>query len=81
MTHNRVVITDAELKGEFANTRCAGQFGDIVERRARNIEKEGVERLVGSRSADRLRSYRDVAPARTSALRTHLPRSQNSQSG
>src|SRR5437773_3153632 len=46
MTDDRVVMADAGLIAEFANAWCAGLFGDVVERRARQIEEQGVERLV-----------------------------------
>src|SRR5213593_971757 len=44
MTDDRVVMADAGLIAEFANAWCAGLFGDVVERRARQIEEQGVER-------------------------------------
>jgi hypothetical protein len=46
MTDDQVVMTDAGLIGKFVNAPRAGLFGDVVERRARQIEKDGVERLV-----------------------------------
>jgi hypothetical protein len=46
MTDDRVVVADAGLIAEFANAWCAGLSGDVVERRARQIEEQGVERLV-----------------------------------
>ncbi len=46
MTDDRVVMADAGLIAEFANPWRAGLFGDVVERRARQIEEQGVERLV-----------------------------------
>ena len=46
MTDDLVVMADAELTGEFTNARRAGLLGDAVERRARKIEMEGVERLL-----------------------------------
>ena len=46
MTDDRVVMADAELAGELTDARCAGLLGDAVERRARKIEEDGVERLV-----------------------------------
>ena len=46
MTNDRVVMADAELTGELTDARRAGLFSDTVERRARHIEKQGVERLV-----------------------------------
>src|SRR4029453_10211836 len=46
MTDNRIVMADAGLISEFANARRAGLPGDVVERRARQIEEKGVKRLV-----------------------------------
>src|SRR2546430_14630571 len=43
MTDDRVVMADTGLIGEFTDAWCAGLFGDVVERRVRQIEKEGVE--------------------------------------
>src|SRR6202040_2707852 len=46
MTDDRVVMADAELTGDLTNAQRAGLFSEAVERRARKIEKEGVEWLV-----------------------------------
>jgi hypothetical protein len=46
MTDDRLVMADAGLIAGFANRRCAGLLGDVVERGARQIEEQGVERLV-----------------------------------
>src|SRR5262245_35192841 len=46
MTDHSVVMADAGLIGEFANTRRAGLFGEVVERRARQIKEDGMVWLV-----------------------------------
>src|SRR3954447_24278749 len=46
MTDDRVVMADAELTGELTDARRAGLLSEAVERRARQIKKERVERLV-----------------------------------
>src|SRR5215218_6487989 len=38
MTDDRLVMADAGLIAGFANRRCAGLLGDVVERGARQIE-------------------------------------------
>ena len=50
MTDDRVVMAVAEPRGQLTNARCAGLLGDAVERRARKIEMERVERLVDDES-------------------------------
>src|ERR1044071_5231992 len=46
MTDDRVVMTDTGLISEFIDAWAADLPGDVVKRRARQIEKDGVERLV-----------------------------------
>src|SRR5262249_39701538 len=46
MTDDRVVMAGAKLAVEVTHARGVGLFGEAVERRTRNIEKERVERLV-----------------------------------
>lgn len=46
MTHDLVIMSDAELAGEVANRRRPGFLGDAVERRTRQIEVERMKRLV-----------------------------------
>src|SRR5438105_2270208 len=46
MTDNGIVVADAEPTVELADARRAGLIGDAVERRTRQIEKQGMERLV-----------------------------------
>ena len=43
MTDHCVVMAEAGLIGEFANARRAGLFGEVVERRARQIKEDGMD--------------------------------------
>src|SRR3954471_19276574 len=64
MANDRVVLADAGLIGELTHAFCAGLSGDVVERRARQIQEDRVKRLVD----DELRiSLQVVEIGRTSA--------------
>ena len=81
MTDNLVVTADAEPAVVLTSARDALTCSAIPLSTERGIEMEEWNGLWMTNRGSFFMSYRYLAPARISALVTHLPHSQSSQLG